>query len=80
MRIASSSRSVPSASAFAVYSGVSNDTADVALRRQVVDFVRLHLLDDANQVGGVGQIAVVQLEPHAAARADPDTGDRCDRC
>jgi len=32
----------------------------VALRRQVVNFVRLHLLDDADQVGGVGQVAVVE--------------------
>ena len=30
--------------------------------RQVVDFVRLHLLDDADQVGGVGEIAVVEDE------------------
>ena len=36
----------------------------VALRRQVIDFVRLHLLDDPNQVRGVGQIAIMQFEPH----------------
>lgn len=28
--------------------------------RQVVDLVRLHLLDDADQVGGVGQVAVME--------------------
>ena len=32
----------------------------MALRREVVDLVRLHLLDDADQVGGVGQVTVVQ--------------------
>jgi hypothetical protein len=32
----------------------------VAHRRQVVDLVGLHLLDDADQVRAVGQIAVVQ--------------------
>ena len=55
-------RKVPRPSALAVYSGVSKETADVALRRQVVNLVRLHLLDDADQIGGVGQIAVVQDE------------------
>ena len=30
--------------------------------RQVVDLVRLDLLDDADQVGGVGQVPVVELE------------------
>jgi hypothetical protein len=33
---------------------------DMALRRQVVDLVRLRLLHQADQVGGVGQVAVVQ--------------------
>ena len=35
---------------------------DMALRREVVDLVRLHLLDDADQVGRIGQVAVVQDE------------------
>ena len=64
--MASSTRSVPSASELAVYSGVSNETADVALRGEVVDLVRLDLLDDADQVGGIGQIAVMQVQAHAA--------------
>ena len=34
----------------------------MALRAQVVDFVGLGFLDDADQVAGVGQVAVVQLE------------------
>ena len=34
----------------------------MALRAQVVDFVRLGFLDDAHQVAGVRQVAVVQLE------------------
>ncbi len=64
MRIASSSRSVPSASALAVYSGVSKRHLHVALRREIVDFSRLHLLHDADEVGRVGHVAVVQEEPH----------------
>ncbi len=36
---------------------------DMALRGQVVDFVRPHLLDDADQAAGVGQVAVMQDEP-----------------
>ena len=39
--------------------------ADVALRGEVVDLLGLHLLDDANQVGGVGEVAVVQDEAPA---------------
>jgi hypothetical protein len=35
---------------------------DMALSRQIVDFVRLNVLDDADQVGGVCQIAVMQKE------------------
>ena len=38
----------------------------MALRRQVVDLVGLHLLDDADQIGGVGQVAVVQMQAHVA--------------
>ena len=53
---------------------------DVALRRQVVDLVRLHLLDDPDQAGRIGQVAVMQDEAPVRARADPDTDDRCGRC
>ena len=34
---------------------------------QVIDLVRLHLLNDANQIGGVGQIAMVQNKTTAGA-------------
>ena len=34
----------------------------VAHGGQVVDLVRLHLLDDAHQAGGIGQVAVVERE------------------
>jgi hypothetical protein len=34
----------------------------VAHRAQVVDFIRLHFLQDTGQVGGIGQVAVVQVE------------------
>jgi hypothetical protein len=38
----------------------------MALRCQVVDLVRLHLLNDPDQVGGIGQVAVVQPHVHRA--------------
>lgn len=34
----------------------------MALRAQVVDLIGLHLLDEAGEVAGVGQVAVVQFE------------------
>ena len=34
----------------------------MALRGQVVDLIRLHLLDDADQTAGIGHVAVVQDE------------------
>jgi len=37
----------------------------MALRRQVVDLGRPHLLHQADQVGGVGHVAVMQEEAHA---------------
>ena len=38
---------------------------DVALRGEVVDLVGLDLLDHADQVRGVGEVAVVQVQPGA---------------
>ena len=35
---------------------------NVAHRAQVVHFIRLHFLQDTGQVGGIGQVAVVQVE------------------
>ena len=35
---------------------------DMTHRREVVNFVRLHLLDDADQVGGIGQVTVMEHE------------------
>ena len=35
---------------------------DVTLRGEIVDLVRLHLLDDADQAGGIGEVAVMQDE------------------
>ena len=35
----------------------------MGLGRQVVDFVRLHGLNDPDQVGGVGHVAIVQDQP-----------------
>jgi hypothetical protein len=42
--------------------GMSKDSPHVALRAEVVDLVGLHLVEDAGQVGGVGQVAVVKVE------------------
>ena len=61
-RIASSRRSVPSASTLAVYSGRLEGNLHMRLRREIVDLVGLRLLDDADQIGGVGQVAIVQDE------------------
>ena len=34
----------------------------MALGREIVDFIRLHFLDDADQVRGVGEVAIVEDE------------------
>ena len=44
-----------------VFRGFEAD-GDVGLGAEVVDLVRLYFLQDAGQVGGVGEIAVVELE------------------
>jgi hypothetical protein len=60
--MASRMRSAPMPSALAVYSGSSKLTATWLMAAQVVDLVGLHLLDDAGEVGAVGQVTVVQGE------------------
>ncbi len=40
---------------------------DVALGGEIVDFGRLHFLNDADEIGRIGHIAVVQEKPHAGA-------------
>ena len=80
MRIASSSRSVPEAVGVGGVFGRVEADLDVALGGQVVDLVGLHLLDDADQVGGVGQVAIVQEQPRAGARAGPGRDGRSGRC
>ena len=42
--------------------GLLKTHRNVALGGQVVDFVRLHLLDDTDQAGGIGQIPMMQNE------------------
>ncbi len=64
--MASSRRSAPSASAFAVYSGVSKLTGDVALGCEIVDLGRLHLLHEPDEVGRICHVAVVHQEAHVA--------------
>ena len=38
----------------------------MALGTEVVDLIRLNLLDNSNQVGAVGEIAVMKSEPWVA--------------
>ena len=48
----------------------------VALRREVIDFVRAGVLQQADEVGGVGHVAVVQKEARPALmRVDVDVVD-----
>ena len=39
----------------------------VALRREIVNFDRLRLLDEPDQVSGVGHVAIMQIELGAPA-------------
>ena len=52
-----------SASELAAYFGGLEAHLHLALRGEVVDLVRLRLLNDADQVGGVGQVPVVHQVP-----------------
>ena len=65
MRIASSSAQRAQRVGVGRVLGLLEGHRDVALRRQVVDLVGLHLLDDAHQAAGVGHVAVVQDEAAA---------------
>jgi hypothetical protein len=38
----------------------------MALRSQVVNLVRLHLLDDSNEIRRIREISIVQLETHVS--------------
>ena len=38
----------------------------MALGAEVVTFIRLHVLDDSDQVGAVGEVAVVEHQPRVA--------------
>ena len=50
----------------------------MALRREVVDFVRLCLLDQANEIGRVGHVAVVQeVSVVGLVRVPIDIVDAC---
>ena len=40
--------------------------SDMTLCGEVVDLIRLHLLDDADQIGCIGQITVMQVQAHTA--------------
>jgi hypothetical protein len=42
--------------------GLFEADRDVTLRGEIVYLVRLHLLDDADQAGGIGEVAVMQDE------------------
>ena len=53
---------------------------DVRLRAEVVDLVGLDIAHDAGEVGGVGEVAVVQEQPAIVGRAGPGRGGRCAAC
>ena len=53
--------------------------AHVRLRREIVDLVGTHLLDDAPQPGAISEIAIVQLQALGARDRSPCAGDRCVR-
>ena len=57
---------MPSASALAVYSGRLEADLHVALGGEIVDLVGLDLLHQADQVGRVRHVAVMQEERHVA--------------
>ena len=63
--MASSMRSVPERVRVRGVLGGLERNADMTLRRQVVDLIRLRLLHDADQIGGIGQVAVVQVQANA---------------
>jgi len=57
----------------------------MALCTEVVDLIRLHLLDDPDQVGAVGEVAVVEGELGVLALLTPlmrvfGRGDRSGWC
>ena len=52
----------------------------MALRGEVVDLVGLRFLHQADQVGGIGHVAVMQEEAGVGPRAGPGTDGRCGRC
>lgn len=49
----------------------------MALGRKVVDLVGLNLLKYADQVGGIGQISVMQDQVTVFFVGGPGRGDRC---
>ncbi len=58
--MASNTRKAPNASELAVYSGFLERNRHMALGSQVVNLIRLHLLDNAYQTAGVRHVTIVQ--------------------
>ena len=48
--------------------------------REVTDLVRLHFLNNADQVGAVGQYRRNAEQNSGYLYADPDTGGQCGLC
>ena len=46
----------------------------MALSAEIIDLIGSHLLDKANQVGGIGEIAVVKYQPGPITAAAPLVG------
>ena len=56
---------MPKASLLAVYSALKTHR-DMALGAEVIDLIGLHLLDDPDQVGAVGEVSVVENKSRIA--------------
>ncbi len=63
MRIASSIRRVPYGVRVGSVLRRLKGNCHVALSGEVVDFVRLYLLNDADKVGRIRKVSVMQMEP-----------------
>ena len=71
---------MPRASAFAVYSGVSNETMHMDCAARLYISSGWHLLDDANEIRRIGYVAIVQNKAWILDREDPDKDARFARC
>jgi hypothetical protein len=70
--------SVPRASELAVYSGASKLTGYMALCAQVVDLIRLNVLNNFDEIAAVGEVSIVENEAWIVCVGILDKDDQCD--